>query len=210
MNDWFSEALAITPLMGILRGFSTERTLELVHTAWDAGITCVEIPIQSDAAVDTLAAVATEAASTDYTVGAGTVTTVDRVHQAVAAGAAFTVAPGVDEAVARASVDKGLPHLPGVATASDIQAAQRLGATWVKAFPASTLGTEWFSAMRGPFPDVHLVATGGIDAGNAEAYLGAGASAVALGSALEGATNLPRLIAHRASTRVADTTAEEM
>lgn len=208
MNHWFSHAFSETPLMAILRGFSTERTLELAHTAWDAGITCMEIPIQSDAAVDTLAAVAAEAAARGQVVGAGTVTTTDRVHAAAAAGAVFTVAPGLDEAVARASVENDLPHLPGVATATDIQAAQRLGATWVKAFPASVLGTEWFNAMRGPFPDISLVATGGIDTRNAEAYLDAGASAVALGSALEGATDLPQLIARRNEMRAVATSAE--
>lgn len=57
-RDWFGDMLRTCPVMAILRGYGTERTLELAHRAWDLGITLVEIPIQSDAAVETLAAVA--------------------------------------------------------------------------------------------------------------------------------------------------------
>ena len=84
----------------------------------------------------------------------------------------------------RASLDAGLPTLPGVATASDIQRCARLGLGWLKAFPATTLGPGWIAAMRGPFPDVRFVATGGVTVANAAGFLSAGARAVALGSAL--------------------------
>jgi 2-dehydro-3-deoxyphosphogluconate aldolase/(4S)-4-hydroxy-2-oxoglutarate aldolase len=77
-----------------------------------------------------------------------------------------------------------MPHLPGVATASEIQRALAAGFVWLKAFPATALGPAWFRAMRGPFPTVRLVATGGIDAHNAQEYLSAGALVVAVGSAL--------------------------
>lgn len=185
MNDWFTEAFATKPLMAILRGFGRERAVELARVAWDAGIGCVEVPIQSAAAVETLEAVAAAGRERGLAVGAGTVTSIQRVRQAVEMGAAFTVAPGVDEQVVRASSDAGIPHLPGVATASDIQRAHRLGATWVKAFPASVLGVEWFKAMKAPFPDTRFVATGGMNADNAPEYVAAGAHVIAVGSALE-------------------------
>jgi 2-dehydro-3-deoxyphosphogluconate aldolase/(4S)-4-hydroxy-2-oxoglutarate aldolase len=77
-----------------------------------------------------------------------------------------------------------MPHLPGVATASEIQRAVAHGLDWVKAFPAAALGESWFTLMRGPFPDLKVVATGGMSADNATRYLSAGASVVAVGSAL--------------------------
>jgi 2-keto-3-deoxy-6-phosphogluconate aldolase len=77
---------------------------------------------------------------------------------------------------------RGLPHLPGVATATEAHRALRLGLAWQKVFPAAVLGTGWIAAMRAPFPDVRFVATGGVDAANAEAFLQAGATAVAFGS----------------------------
>jgi 2-dehydro-3-deoxyphosphogluconate aldolase/(4S)-4-hydroxy-2-oxoglutarate aldolase len=58
-----------------------------------------------------------------------------------------------------------------------------MGLLWQKAFPASELGVGWISAMRGPFPDIKFVATGGIDASNARQFLDGGALAVGVGSA---------------------------
>ncbi|MGA9872949.1 MAG: bifunctional 4-hydroxy-2-oxoglutarate aldolase/2-dehydro-3-deoxy-phosphogluconate aldolase [Rhodococcus sp. (in: high G+C Gram-positive bacteria)] len=185
MNSWFDEAFSRTPVMAILRGFTPARTVELAHRGWDAGITAIEVPIQSPDAVEALAAVVDAAAARGMTVGAGTVVTAELVATAREAGASFTVAPGFDPVVTRASVDAGMPHLPGVATGSDIQQAAAFGLGWVKAFPASVLGTDWFAAMKGPFPSMKFVATGGMNARNTADYLAAGADVVAVGSALE-------------------------
>ncbi|MFD7881513.1 bifunctional 4-hydroxy-2-oxoglutarate aldolase/2-dehydro-3-deoxy-phosphogluconate aldolase [Streptomyces bauhiniae] len=189
----FDRLFARAPVMAILRGMPMEKSVELATRAWDLGIECVEVPVQSREAAEVLAAVVEAGAGRGKPVGAGTVTTAERLAWAVSAGAAFTVAPGLDAEVARASLDAGLPHLPGVATATDVQAARALGLDWLKAFPASVLGPDWFRAMRGPFPEVPFVATGGIDASNAAAYLAAGAQVVAVGSALEDPEQLPAL-----------------
>jgi 2-dehydro-3-deoxyphosphogluconate aldolase/(4S)-4-hydroxy-2-oxoglutarate aldolase len=189
------EILGGTPVMAILRGYAPDRTVELANRAWDLGVQSVEVPVQTAEAAAALAATVRSGAARGRTVGAGTVTTVARLEAAVAAGAAFAVSPGVDEDVIRASLDLGLPYLPGVYTATDVQTCLRLGLTWLKAFPATHLGTGWFSAMRGPFPEVSFVATGGITAANAEAFLDAGASMVAVGSALESEDQLPLLAA---------------
>ncbi|HEU4598806.1 MAG TPA: bifunctional 4-hydroxy-2-oxoglutarate aldolase/2-dehydro-3-deoxy-phosphogluconate aldolase, partial [Solirubrobacterales bacterium] len=87
----------------------------------------------------------------------------------------------------------GLLSMPGVATASEVQLAMKAGLTWLKAFPASVLGTGWLSAMRGPFPRAQFVTTGGMSAANAGEYLRAGARVVAVGTALEDPAQLPRL-----------------
>ncbi|MFD8294805.1 bifunctional 4-hydroxy-2-oxoglutarate aldolase/2-dehydro-3-deoxy-phosphogluconate aldolase [Streptomyces bauhiniae] len=189
----FDRLFARVPVMAILRGMPLEKSVELAVRAWDLGIECVEVPVQSREAAEVLAAVVEAGAGRGKPVGAGTVTTAERLAWAVSAGAAFTVAPGLDAEVARASLDAGLPHLPGVATATDVQAARALGLDWLKVFPASVLGPDWFRAMRGPFPEVPFVATGGIDASNAAAYLAAGAQVVAVGSALEDPEQLPAL-----------------
>ncbi|MEL0625636.1 bifunctional 4-hydroxy-2-oxoglutarate aldolase/2-dehydro-3-deoxy-phosphogluconate aldolase [Salinibacterium amurskyense] len=181
------------PLMAILRGFGVERSVALARTAWELGIDSVEVPIQSDEDVEALRAVVAAGKDLGKSVGAGTVVTLEHVRQAADAGAAFTVSPGFDLDVVRASFEAGMPPLPGVASATEVQTAQTAGLTWVKAFPASLLGTSWFGAMRGPFPAMRFVATGGMDAGNAGEYLNAGAKVVAVGSALADETQLPRL-----------------
>lgn len=181
--------------MAILRGFSPSRTVELAVEAWGRGIDLVEVPVQDTESECALRAAVTAGATRGKLCGAGTVDSVEKVIIANDAGAAFTVAPGLDEDVAMASLKKRLPHLPGVATASEIQRALRLGLGWVKVFPASALGTAWFSAIRGPFPQVRLVATGGVTTRNAQEFWDAGADIIALGSALEDADELARLAA---------------
>ena len=92
-----------------------------------------------------------------------------------------------------ASVSAGMAHLPGVATASEVQKAAALGLRWLKAFPAAQLTPAWFTAMLAPFPDVCFVATGGIDAYNAGGFIAAGAKIVAVGSALNDANQVELL-----------------
>lgn len=194
-NESLNPMLEGQRLMAILRGFGVDRSVELARQAWDLGIDCVELPIQSTRDIDALAAVVAAGAELGKSVGAGTVVTLEHVRQARDAGAAFTVSPGYDPAIVRASFDAGLPPLPGVATASEVQAALASGLTWLKAFPACVLGPIWFKTMAGPFPQAKFVATGGMDASNAEVFLASGVRTVAVGSALSDPTQLPLLAA---------------
>ena len=190
---WFDEAFAAAPLMAILRGMGAHRSLELARTAWDLGIDVVEIPLQNSEDHAALAAVVAAGAERGKHGGAGTVLDSATVHAAAAAGAAFTVSPGLDLEVVRASEEAGLASLPGVATATEVQHAHVAGLRWLKAFPASLLGTGWFPAMHGPFPEVRFVATGGMNARNAADVLDAGAAVVAVGGALADPAELDRL-----------------
>ncbi|WP_127792757.1 bifunctional 4-hydroxy-2-oxoglutarate aldolase/2-dehydro-3-deoxy-phosphogluconate aldolase [Agromyces sp. LHK192] len=191
----FEQLFAGRRIMAIFRGMGAERCLALANTAWDLGIEAVEVPIQSAEDVDALAAVVEAGRARGVGVGAGTVLTVDQVEVAASVGAAFIVSPGFDADVVRAALDAGVPALPGVATPTEVMAARALGLTWLKAFPATALGPDWFRAMRGPFPEVSFVATGGLDAGNIATYLDAGVRVAAVGSALEDPEQLPRLAA---------------
>lgn len=180
----FQRRFERAPVMAILRGLVTGEAVTLAERAWDLGLDTVEVTIEAPSALSTLRAVVAAGRERGRDVGAGSVVRIEQVRDAARAGAAFTVAPGLDPQVALASAEAGLPHLPGVATPSDIQAALAVGMGWVKAFPASVLGTDWIRAVRQPFPELQIVATGGIDAHNAGDFLAAGARAVAIGSAL--------------------------
>ncbi|MEU8405913.1 bifunctional 4-hydroxy-2-oxoglutarate aldolase/2-dehydro-3-deoxy-phosphogluconate aldolase [Micromonospora sp. NPDC048842] len=180
-------------VMAILRGLPVAETVRLAERAWDLGIDVVEVPVATADAVPALRAAVEAGAARDRIVGAGTVLDVDQVAAAADAGARFTVAPGLDLAVADAAAARGLPHLPGVATPTEAQQALRHGLTWLKAFPAISLGPAWFKAVAGPLPQVRFVATGGLDAGNAGAFLQAGVRVVAVGSALSDPTQLDAL-----------------
>jgi Entner-Doudoroff aldolase len=183
-TKFFDITFKDAPVMVILRGYSPQRTVELATRAWDIGITNVEVPIQEAAAVPSLRAAVLSAAERGLQVGAGTIITREQVRTAASVGAAYTVSPGYDESVIEESLAVNIPHLPGVSTPSEIAQAQNRGLHWVKAFPASHLGPSWIRTMRGPFPELRMVATGGVDAANAESFLKAGVRVAALGSAL--------------------------
>lgn len=178
-------------LMVILRGFAPDRTVELAERAWSLGIDAVEVPVQSEEGFAALSAAVQAGRRLGKPVGAGTVITPAQMERVVDIGAAFAVSPGLDLALVAKARGYGLAYLPGVMSPTDVQAAAVAGLTYLKGFPASVLGPGWFRAMKGPFPDIHFVATGGIDANNAAAFLDAGATAVAIGSALEDENQLP-------------------
>lgn len=198
-TEWFDAAFAGSLLMAILRGMGVERSTALASTAWDLGLDHVEVPLQTEEDERALREVVRLGAERGKVVGAGTILRVEQVAAAHAAGAAYLVAPGLDPAVVRAAQEAGIPILPGVATPSEVQLAVSLGLTWLKAFPASWLGSGWFRLVRGPFPEVRFVATGGMDAANAAEFLDAGVRVVAVGSALEDAAQLEKLAALLAS-----------
>jgi 2-dehydro-3-deoxyphosphogluconate aldolase / (4S)-4-hydroxy-2-oxoglutarate aldolase len=181
-------------IVAILRGMPPAETVRMACRAWDLGVDAVEVPIGREVALPSLVAAVAAGRERGEPVGAGTVITREQVIAAVRAGAAYTVAPGFDQDVCAASTTSGLPHLPGVATATEIQRALAAGCRWVKAFPARTLGQDWFRDMRGPFPDLQLVAVGGVNATTAAQYLAAGARAVGIGSALADRRELASLI----------------
>jgi len=192
-SEWFEEAFAGAPLMAILRGMGVERSARLATTAWDLGLDSVEVPLQTPEDERALRELVRLAVERGKVVGAGTIITPAQVDLAADAGAAYLVSPGIDEAVVRAAQERGIPILPGVATPSEVQLGVSLGLTWLKAFPAEWLGVGWFRHIRGPFPQVRFVATGGLDASNVEEFLDAGVRVAAVGSALEDAVQLERL-----------------
>lgn len=121
---------------------------------------------------DALAALERLARDPLLTVGAGTVLTAAQVDQAVDAGARFIVSPGVSAAVIRRGRQRGVPVVPGVATATEIMAAMDEGVDVVKFFPAQVLGgIPALQALAAPFPQLRFIPTGGVDAGNVVDYL---------------------------------------
>jgi Entner-Doudoroff aldolase len=180
-QEFFEKAFARHRSMVVLRGADTATTLMLCDRAWVAGMEIAEVPIQDDASVATLGAVVKRDGDRKL-IGAGTIVSRKLVHQAFRAGAAFTAAPGFDQAVLEESIELGMPHLPGVATFAEVQRALDSGIRWLKVSPAAQLGMAWFAAMRGPFPTARFVATGGVTGANVQDFLRAGAAAVSFGS----------------------------
>lgn len=133
------------------------------------GLPIAEVTFRTPAARDSIRAMADRG---DILVGAGTVLTAEQVDQAVAAGAAYVVSPGLSRGVVERCGEHGVLALPGTVTATEIQAALELGLTTVKFFPAGTSGgAAAITALSGPFGDLAFVPTGGIGPNNLQDYL---------------------------------------
>ncbi|SDK79364.1 2-keto-3-deoxy-phosphogluconate aldolase [Cryobacterium psychrotolerans] len=122
--------------------------------------------------------------------GAGTVTTPEEASMAAAAGARFLVSPGTRPGLTAAMKATGLVVLTGALTPSEVMAAIEYGADVVKIFPASLGGPAFLKALRGPFPDVALMPTGGVTPENLDAWFAAGAVAVGAGGDLVSGADL--------------------
>lgn len=183
-----AEAIRRHRLIVILRRVgSLERLVALVEELADAGARVFEVTFDDPAAADGVKASAERlAARSDgpFVVGAGTIRTEDQLRAAKAAGAVFGVSPTFNRGVVQAAIATDLPFIPGAATPTEVEAAWHAGATFVKLFPASSLGPSFVRELRGPMPEVETIPTGGINNENAQQFLDAGAVAVGIGSAL--------------------------
>lgn len=185
-----AELIRSTRLIAILRRIEPQaRLLELVASLAADGVRVFEVTFDAPSAADDLTAIRERLGPVagDAVVGAGTVRTLAALDRAVDAGAAFVVAPDLDPAIVDGALQRAVPVVPGAYSPTEIAQAWDRGATFVKLFPASSLGPTHARELRGPFPDIELIATGGIDAASARAFLDAGCVAVGVGSALVGA-----------------------
>lgn len=149
----------------------------------DVGIPLLEVTVDTPGGLE---AVRT-AADAGRTIGVGTVMTSDQVRASRDAGASFVVSPSCLPDVIETALDVGVEPIPGVLTATELVTALHAGATAVKVFPAAPAGgPSYIRALRGPFPDVPLLPTGGIEPEDVPAFLDAGATCVGLGSILVG------------------------
>jgi 2-dehydro-3-deoxyphosphogluconate aldolase/(4S)-4-hydroxy-2-oxoglutarate aldolase len=134
------------------------------------GIRMLEVTLRTPQALQCIEAIARHVP--EAVVGAGTVRTESDAQASAMAGARFAVSPGYTHAVAQACHDAGLPLLPGVATGSEIMAAQADGLMALKFFPAlQSGGPSLLKAWAGPFADVRFCPTGGVSAANAADFL---------------------------------------
>ena len=149
-----------------------------------AGLPVVEITLTVPNAIDAISAVA-KRFSGKLLVGAGTVTDAETARRAVEAGAEFIVTPCLVPEVIEAAHRADVAVLPGALTPTEVFEAFRLGGDMVKVFPAQSVGgAAYLRALRGPFPNIPLVPTGGVTLDNIAEMFKAGAAAVGVGTEL--------------------------
>lgn len=171
-------------IIAILRGITPAEVVEVCETLAAAGITMIEVPLNSPDALTsiTLAANALEGKAM---VGAGTVLTEEQVNAVSKAGGTFIVSPDTNKAVIKETIRLRLGSYPGVFTPTDAFRAIRYGATGLKFFPAEVLGAKGIKAMKAVLPpEMPVYAVGGAGPENFREYFIAGCAGFGLGSYL--------------------------
>lgn len=171
------------PLIAILRGLSPPDAVPVGRALVEAGITTIEVPLNSPDPFASIAAMA--AALPEAVIGAGTVLTAEDVARVRDAGGRIVVSPNCDEAVIRATVAAGLESWPGVMTPTECFAALRWGATGLKIFPGSLVGPDGLRAIRAVLPrGTRVYAVGGAGPDTFAAWTRASADGFGIGTAL--------------------------
>ena len=182
-RDTFDELFHRLPLVGILRGYRLDQIRPIVEACIEGGLTNLEITMNTDGADDQIRT-AIAAADGRMNIGAGTVTSAARLDAAIAAGASYIVTPAVIPAVITGCRERNLPVIPGAYTPTEIWQAWDAGALMVKLFPADQGGPAYAKAIKAPFPEIKLMATGGVSLDSIEDYLKAGVEGFGLGNPL--------------------------
>ncbi len=197
-----SEAITGPGVVAVGRGLPAARLDALAGALLRGGIRAFEITLTTADAIPAITRLVAAFGERGLVVGAGTVRDVDGAGAAVAAGAAFLVSPHFEPEVVRWAAERDIPVVPGAMTPTEIHAAWAAGASAVKLFPASAVGPAFVRELRGPFPEIPLLPTGGLTTASLGAFVAAGAVAVGLGGGLIG-DGEPDGVAARAAEAVA-------
>jgi 2-dehydro-3-deoxyphosphogluconate aldolase / (4S)-4-hydroxy-2-oxoglutarate aldolase len=169
-------------LVAVIRATDADSALFAAQTLIDAGVTAIEITFTTRGAADAIRTLA-RTGDSNALIGAGTVTNEDQALEAIDAGAAFLVSPHTALPVLELGTRRNTLVVPGVLTPTEIAVA-REHAALLKLYPASLGGPSLLTALRGPYPDLRLMPTGGVNASNLTDWLAAGAYAIAAGTDL--------------------------
>jgi 2-dehydro-3-deoxyphosphogalactonate aldolase len=175
------EALAVSPMVAILRGVKPDEVVDVSQALYEAGIRGIEVPFNSP---DPLVSIErlSKAFGDKLVSGAGTVLTPEQVQQVADVGGKIIVSPNTNQAVIRKTVELGLYPAPGFATMSEAFSAIEAGAIHLKLFPAVTYGTGHVRQMKAVLPkNVTVWAVGGVGAADMADWWAAGCGAFGIG-----------------------------
>ncbi|HCA78299.1 MAG TPA: 2-dehydro-3-deoxyphosphogluconate aldolase [Bacteroidetes bacterium] len=170
-------------VVAVIRMKDTDRLLKVIEAVREGGVKCIEITMTVPGAVEIIRQLS-GIVPKDVLIGAGTVINEETAQKVMDAGATFVVGPVLNTKMIAACINRDTPVLPGCYTPTEISTAWNAGADIIKVFPATTLGPKYFKDLRGPFPDIRLMPTGGVTIDNVGEWIAAGACAVGIGSDL--------------------------
>ena len=169
-------------IVAIIRGAQPDDILHIAHALCEGGVKLLEVTLNSPDALSSISRIAT-GMHAEVFVGAGTVLDAEMAKAAIDSGAQFIISPSLDMETIYATKQGGAISIPGAFTATEIFSAYKNGGDIIKVFPAS-IGPAYFKDLRGPFPHIPLMPTGGVNLNNIQDFQKAGAVAFGVGSGL--------------------------
>jgi 2-dehydro-3-deoxyphosphogluconate aldolase/(4S)-4-hydroxy-2-oxoglutarate aldolase len=171
------EQIGIIPAV---RLYSAEDAMFAAEAVCAGGIPVVEVTMTVPGAVEVIRELSRQ--NTGILVGAGTLFHVETARRCLDAGAAFLTTPGLDMEIVNFGLGRGVVVLPGALTPTEVMAAWKAGSDFVKVFPcAANGGPSYIRALKAPFSEVPLIASGGVNQTNAVDFIRAGAVALGIG-----------------------------
>ncbi len=170
-------------IMPSIRVASAELALFAAETVYEAGIPVVEVTMTVPNAVDVIAQLTQN--YPNFVVGAGTVLDTDTARRCVDAGVRFITSPGLVPDVLEFTLKNDVAAIPGALTPSEVIAAWKAGADFVKIYPCAQVGGDrYIRALKVPLPQVRMIASGGVNQLTAANFIFAGAASLGIGSEL--------------------------
>jgi 2-dehydro-3-deoxyphosphogluconate aldolase/(4S)-4-hydroxy-2-oxoglutarate aldolase len=180
-----SQILLDTRVIAVMRAPRASAYAPIIEALIEGGVHSVELTLSTPGVFEELPQLQ-KCFGNDAEFGVGTITTVAEALKAIEAGAKYLVTPLTNPTVIAAAVESGVAVYPGGLTPTELFAGWSAGATAVKVFPASVVGAGYVSMLRGPFPGIEVVPSGGVGIADAAEWISAGALAVSLGGPLIG------------------------
>jgi 2-dehydro-3-deoxyphosphogluconate aldolase / (4S)-4-hydroxy-2-oxoglutarate aldolase len=177
----FRDRLWHSGILAILRGFSENEAYDAAQALLEAGVSAIEVTADSPGAWKVIESLKKDSR---LIVGAGTVLDTETARQAIESGADFLFSPVIRPEMIQFAHRYGRLAIPGAMTPTEILLALEAGADIVKLYPAGSLGVNYLKELRGPFPYIPFMPTGGINSENASSFIGAGAVCVGMGGSL--------------------------
>lgn len=171
-------------IVPVVRASNSKQALLAAEAVCAGGIPIVEVTMTVPGAIEVIAQLA-RTAGDNVLVGAGTVLDAETARQCISAGAQFVVSPGFDRETVEMVGREGKLMVAGALTPTEITVAWKTGADFVKIFPCGSVGgPKYIRALRGPFPQIPFVPTGGVNLETAADFIRAGAAALGIGGEL--------------------------
>ena len=189
-KDQVKQRILEVKIVPVVRASSPEQALGAADAVREGGIPIVEVTMTVPGAIEVIAAL-TKLMGSEVLIGAGTVLDAATAQKCLDAGAQFLVSPGFDAETVALAKRLGVLIMPGSLTPTEVINSWKAGADFVKIFPCGNVGgPSYIKALKGPFPQIEMIPTGGVNLKTAGEFLKAGACAVAVGGELVDAASV--------------------